>query len=224
MPREPVDASILNLYGCGSPDWAPVEVSIIPTSNPTDFLSNGYFILNGEGGGGGNFRRILSRRYERQISKNLPIVRPSFGSISKFENSARHPTVSNYGDGQWKTVWGDPDNNALRPLPPPLPQVIRSSQYRPFRRSNTPTLPITRRSYFANYNDRPVDSHYAKRRHACSCDTGSPTNERASQLRAHTAKEVTNPVVRHDYSSNGVDGRLVCVNVCVCVRAVSNRN
>lgn len=54
--------------------------------------------------------------------------------------------------------------------------------------------------------------------------TGSPTNERASQLRAHTAKEVTNPVVRHDYSSNGVDGRLVCVNVCVCVRAVSNRN
>lgn len=40
--------------------------------------------------------------------------------------------------------------------------------------------------------------------------TGSPTNERASQLRAHTAKEVTNPVVRRDYSSNGVDGRVVC--------------
>lgn len=42
--------------------------------------------------------------------------------------------------------------------------------------------------------------------------TGSPTNERASQLRAHTAKEVTNPVVRRDYSSNGVDGRVVCVS------------
>lgn len=47
--------------------------------------------------------------------------------------------------------------------------------------------------------------------------TGSPTNERASQLRAHTAKEVTNPVVRHDYSSNGVDGRLcVCVYMYMC--------
>lgn len=47
--------------------------------------------------------------------------------------------------------------------------------------------------------------------------TGSPTNERASQLRAHTAKEVTNPVVSHDYSSNGVDGRL-CVCICICVQ------
>lgn len=45
MPREPVDASILNLYGCGSPDWA-ARLSIIPMSNPTDFLSNGYFIVN----------------------------------------------------------------------------------------------------------------------------------------------------------------------------------
>lgn len=45
MPREPVDASILNTVA-GVPDWAG-RVSIIPMSNPTDFLPNGYFIVNG---------------------------------------------------------------------------------------------------------------------------------------------------------------------------------
>lgn len=220
MPREPVDASILNLYGCGSPDWAPVEVSIIPTSNPTDFLSNGYFILNGEG--------IIFDEFCPVVTNDkFPRICPSFVQVSdRFRNLKIRPDTRQCRimvTASGKRCGETPITTRFDPSPP-LPQVIRSSQYRPFRRSNTPTLPITRRSYFANYNDRPVDSHYAKRRHACSCDTGSPTNERASQLRAHTAKEVTNPVVRHDYSSNGVDGRLVCVNVCVCVRAVSNRN